>query len=129
MKPFNLESAKRGEPVMQRCGREARILAFDSKVWCLGIKYPLVVEFLNGSGEFEINSLTEDGEITPAIPSDVDLFMAPRKEKRWIVSAVDSRSMLQTTGCHNLNQVESAKAFYTKNGYTNIQVTEIEVEL
>ena len=129
MKPFNLEAAKRGEPVMQRCGREARILAFDSRVWCLGIKYPLVVEFLNGSGDFKINSFTEYGEITPTIVSDVDLFMATRKDKRWIVSAVDSNSILQTTGCNNLTQRESAKEFYTKCGYTNIQVTEIEVEL
>ena len=129
MKPFNLEAAMRGEPVIQRCGRSARILAFNSKACCLGIKYPLAVEFLNGSGEFEINSFTENGEITPTIASDVDLFMATRKEKRWIVSGLDEDGCLHTTGCNNQNAVFSCKVDYSKYRYTNIQVTEIEVEL
>lgn len=129
MKPFNLEAAKRGEPVIQRCGRPARILAFDSSVCCGDAKFPLVVEFLNGFEEFEINSFTENGEITPTIPSNVDLFMAQRKEKRWIVSGLDESNALRVTGCNNKNYVSECKALYLEYGYTNIQVTEIEVEL
>lgn len=129
MKPFNLEAAKRGEPVIQRCGRPVRILTFDSKVCYLGVKYPLVVEFLNGSGEFEINSLTEDGEITPAIQSDVDLFMAPRKEKRWIVSYLTKNGTLLAIGCDSRDEMTLRKSICEHEGVvTNIQVTEIEVE-
>lgn len=127
--PFNLEAAKRGEPVIQRCGREARILAFDSRVGCGDARFPLVVEYLNSSGEFEINSFTEDGEITPTIASDADLFMAPRKEKRWILSWIDEHGVFRSSGFTRNASIDVSKKILHEQNCTNIQVTEIEVEL
>lgn len=128
MKPFNLEAAKRGEPVIQRCGRLARILAFDSQVKFLEQQIPLVVEFLNEEGEWVVKNYTSKGSRALSDGGDSDLFMAPRKERRWIVSGLDEDDCLHTTGCNNQNAVFACKSDYAKYRYTNIQVTEIEVE-
>ena len=73
MKPFDLEKAKTGEPVITRDGRDVRIVCFDRKGKCplLGL-----VQFSSDSEEvyaFDINGKA-------VIFSACDLFMKPVKK-------------------------------------------------
>lgn len=77
-RPFDLEAAKRGEPLVTRDGRPAFFIAHD-----LGAheRYRLLVRL--GSGRCAI-SLRENGRVSN-IDSPADLFMAPKpKRKLWV---------------------------------------------
>lgn len=77
MKPFDLEAAKRGEPIQTRDGQSAKFIAhvpeaqehqrmvvfFDGAVWVVG-----------ESGNFYQNKFA----------SNHDLFMSPRKRTVWV---------------------------------------------
>jgi hypothetical protein len=80
-KPFNLEQAKAGHPVVTREGYPVRILAFDLN----NEKYPIAasiqfqeredVESFSKEGSFNIQSGKED---------PLDLLMAPVKKEGWV---------------------------------------------
>lgn len=90
MKPFNLEEAKQGKPVVTRDGRPARILAFDRK------------------GEHRIIGLvtymdTEisyywflDGRTSADFDSKYDLVMKAEKKEGWINLYRDNRGLVHT---------------------------------
>jgi hypothetical protein len=84
LKPFDLDAAKRGEPLVTRDGRKATFIAhvpeFDA--------YERVMVRIDGLGCSV--SLGEDGKFKPASESCHDLFMAPRKVELW-VNVYDSR--------------------------------------
>lgn len=92
MKPFNLEAAKRGEPVQTKDGRKARILAFDRS----GPTFPVVglITQLNGYENMQV--WDEDGRV-PRKPSyladDIsygeDLVMVPKKIELVIMENKD----------------------------------------
>lgn len=82
MKPFNLEHAKAGRPVVTRDGREAKIIYTNA----MG-DYPIValVEYPHPSPHEESCQFREDGRyIDKDSPSDLDLFMTPVKREGWI---------------------------------------------
>jgi hypothetical protein len=82
MKPFNLERALAGEPVITRDGRPVKIAGYneeaddDSKValWIGGYVY--------GCSDSGIYNFIRNRE------SNFDLFMAPTERKEWIVRCV-----------------------------------------
>ena len=83
MKPFNLEEAKAGKPVVTRDGRDVRILAFDYKTETNF--YPLIglVTLSNGTEKLEIwtnegRSWCSDGK------ADFDLFIKTEKKQGWV---------------------------------------------
>lgn len=80
MKPFDLEAAKRGEPIVTRDGRQVKFVAYVPEAI---EKHRLVVLAHDGNiwTFYEDGCFREDG-----CPTDIDLFMAPRIEKRegWI---------------------------------------------
>ena len=71
MKPFDLEAAKRGEPLITRDGREAHF-----KVHCADEVMAVV------SGIWR--AFTEQGERYSGGVSTLDLFMAPKKRTVWV---------------------------------------------
>lgn len=82
MKPFNLEEAKAGAPVITRDGRAVRIVCFDRAC----PHYPIVA-LIGGAGEEDVQTFTnggmyyadEDGGY-----ADCDLFMAPVQRTVWV---------------------------------------------
>ena len=83
LKPFDLEAAKRGEPIVRRDGIPCRFLLHvpDALENCRVI-------FLS---EKTILSTREDGRIYPNVNVGCDLFMAPKKRKVWVnVFAVEN---------------------------------------
>lgn len=77
MKPFNLELAKQGHPVMTRDGKPVRILCFDKQ----GTSYPLVGLVKNRQCE-EMETYDTDG--FSGCGGDSNLVMAPVKKSGWI---------------------------------------------
>jgi hypothetical protein len=75
-KPFDLEAAKRGEPIMFRNGMSCKFGAFLE-----GAKpsSQLVVIYSNG----EVRTRYANGMLCDSINGD-DVVMAPRKRKVWL---------------------------------------------
>jgi len=77
MKPFNLEEAKAGKPVVTRDGRPVRILAFDRKGdYC-------IVAIVSCWGSDEVIGYRESGK-SATINSEYDLFMKLEKKEGWV---------------------------------------------
>ncbi len=76
MKPFDLEAAKRGEPIVTRGGEAAKFIAHvpDADI---GFR---VVVMLDGV----IECYCDDGSYRLSSKSTCDLFMAPRKLTVWV---------------------------------------------
>ena len=86
-KPFDLEAAKAGAPVMTRDGRPARILAFDVK----SEEYPIVAVVPTHDGKYEsVEVYTKNGKYNNDEYDDIknecdyDLVMAPVKHRAWV---------------------------------------------
>lgn len=78
MKPFNLEAAKAGAPIVTRDGRPAKFIAHEAEAHpsqrlLVLIDGDVIVRFDNG-----MNARS------PAVASDYDLFMAPVKRTVWV---------------------------------------------
>ena len=80
MKPFDLEQAKAGAPVITRDGRNARILSFD----LCNRYYPMVAAFTDSDGDEWVNVHTNEGKCLMDKDSPNDLFMAPVKREGWV---------------------------------------------
>ena len=81
-KPFDLEKAKAGEPVMTRDGCKARVICFDCEV----VDFPLVALVTDPeSGTETLETYRADGCYTIAMAvTDLDLVMAPVKKEGWM---------------------------------------------
>lgn len=80
MKPFDIEKAKAGNPVITRGGHQARIICFDRNHQ----QYQIVSLVSVGDREI-INGVTESGRYDNNASEHVyDLFMAPAKRSGWI---------------------------------------------
>ena len=81
MKPFDLEKAKAGAPVVQRCGRHARIVDFALK----NEAYPLAVIYTDDMGREHLTEFSIEGKYY-GDQSDTyrDLMMAPVKREGWV---------------------------------------------
>ena len=121
-KPFDLEAAKAGAPVMTRDGRPARILAFDLKAE----GFPIVAAVKTPDGKYEaIQTYTESGEYNYVVAKhDNDLVMALVKHRAWVnVHKIGSQYVLTS----NFNTKESAVQ-QGQNSDTYITTVPIEWE-
>jgi len=82
MKPFDLEKALNGAPVVTRDGREVtHLYLFPVE----GLKYPLYGVIWNERGEKSIESFTRNGlEYAEYEQNDADLFMKTEKKIGYI---------------------------------------------
>lgn len=79
MKPFDIELAKQGHPVVTRAGNKVRIICFD-------VKGPYPVVGLVDLGEEETAAtFTEEGLYIENDVGPDDLFMAPVEKRVWFV--------------------------------------------
>lgn len=77
LKPFDLESAKSGNPVRTRDGRKARIICFD-KIGC----YP-VIALVQEEGMEMCHFYTKDGKCADS-ENNNDLMILPEKKEGWV---------------------------------------------
>ena len=81
MKPFDLEAAKAGAPVIQRCGRPARIVDFALQ----NEDYPLAVIYADEYGDEHVTEFSVEGKYYDHSSEDYrDLMMAPVKKEAWV---------------------------------------------
>ena len=81
MKPFDLERAKTGSPVIQRCGRPARIVDFALQ----NEDYPLAVIYADEDGDEHVTEFSVEGKYYGDQSDDYrDLMMAPVKKEAWV---------------------------------------------
>lgn len=78
LKPFDLEAAKRGEPMVTRNGRKATFVAHVAECY---EQYRLIVLV---EGNSSCIHCFENGLFSRNDDSNDDLFMAPRKVTRWV---------------------------------------------
>ena len=76
MKPFNLEAAKAGDPIVTRDGREAKFIAYVPEVG----NYEQIVILIDKV----IFSYPIRGNVFDTQKSESDLFMAPKKRVVWV---------------------------------------------
>ena len=76
MKPFSLEAAKRGEPIVCRDGTPAKFIAYvpEARPACRVVVL---------AGDFVVTEAV-DGRRWTDVESDTDVFMAPKKRTIWI---------------------------------------------
>lgn len=81
LRPFDLEAAKAGAPVVTRDGRPVRILCTD----CKDNNYPIVA-LINNSGEESVCTFTASGKClgTGIVDHCYDLFIVPTKRQGWV---------------------------------------------
>lgn len=78
MKPFDLEAAKRGEPIQTRDGRPVKFISHVPE--CEGSYRVIVLIY----GRLYTNSYAEDGITFHNVSHSSDLLMAPRKRTVWV---------------------------------------------
>ena len=76
MKPFSLEAAKRGEPIVCRDGTPAKFIAYvpEARPACRVVVL---------AGDFVVTEAV-DGRRWTDVESDTDIFMAPKKRTVWL---------------------------------------------
>lgn len=94
MKPFDLEAAKRGEPVITKDGRSARIICFDRLDW--QDHHLLVALIKKCDGTEIVDTFSDDGLCFDERGHINDLYMAPKKITKWM--NIDSRDSLYFNG-------------------------------
>jgi len=82
MKPFNIEEAKAGKPVITRGGRDVRILCFDCKT--VDNAYPIAGLWENRKGFEEFCIWSNKGEFLIEETDLRDLFMKSEKKEGWL---------------------------------------------
>jgi len=81
MKPFDMEAAKAGAPVVTGEGQKVRIVCFDAK----RPSYPIVALVSDDNGIESVSIFTLEGCTNHhGINSRNDLFMAPVKKTGWV---------------------------------------------
>lgn len=91
MKPFDLEAAKRGDPIITRDGREVKFIAYVPEAK----KSDQVIVW----DHRDITCHYDDGRFSRYDTSDRDLYMAPKKRTVWVnfYPSVDNEPPLAMT--------------------------------
>jgi hypothetical protein len=79
MKPFDLEKAKAGQPVITREGLPVKFFSFQMKN-----EYPICGYVIENDGQECVTIWNENGKEYKNSESDYDLFMTPVKKEGWI---------------------------------------------
>jgi hypothetical protein len=123
LKPFNLERALAGDPVVTREGRKVRIMCFDRKT---NNSHKIVALVENNSFE-TCETFDENGKYTQLDEeSTFDLFMVPKSQKYYVSIFFDESAERIRCGEAELSMrlAESNK----KSHYKLLQTIEFEIE-
>lgn len=86
MKPFNLEAALRGEPVITRDGRPVKIAGYNPDVQ---EDFAILGWITNVKGQITPRSWSKEGKYIEDANNEFDLFMAANERKEWVVRYID----------------------------------------
>lgn len=108
LKPFNIEEAKAGKPVINGAGEDVRIICYDAKG-----KYP-VIALIESEEDCFISWYNIDGAYYPHI-SLRDLYMKPQIKKGWVASWSEGQNRYTSGDVYDT--VEDCREDY-EEGYT-----------
>ena len=136
-KPFNLEEAKAGKPVICRNGQAARIVCYDLKSgnWPSN-RYPLGVLVTHEDGEIDLGGISHpteefecysnNGEVFVGEDSPLDLFMKPMTQQSWVNVYIRDGEVSTSYGYNTEQEALDNKG---KDGCTpNAYVDTIQIE-
>lgn len=115
MKPFDLEKAKAGAPVITRNGCTARIICFDRAD---DDGYSLVALLQLDKGIERVTTHTDQGRYCKEPGNDYDLFMGPVKREGW-VNIYPGNSIRQ--GVHESQAYADVNASYDRIACVRIE--------
>lgn len=126
MKPFDLEAAKRGEPVCTKKGYAVQIvyISDDEKVYT---GHKILGYVTSPDGSKGLNYWYLNGKNVHY--TDSDLFMAPKKVKVYLFVFSNKIEMFSIS-CTSLESLEKTRAMYTRAGggkVSEIQTVEVEM--
>lgn len=81
LKPFDIQTARKGKPVCTRDGRKARVLCYDFKQ---NEEYPILVAVENKDGKECALLYSNDGISEMYKSSNNELGMFPEKKEGWV---------------------------------------------
>lgn len=113
MKSFNLEAAKRGEPVQTRDGRAARIICLDR----LGEDCPIVALVKDSEGYENMYAYTTTGAFTPMADCTLDLVMVPVQREGWVNVYSNKYCNVFTGKCVYETEAEARSGRSDNNNY------------
>lgn len=122
MKPFNLEAAKRGEPVQLRNGAAVIIHTFEGP----NKDYPIVISFHDGTS-WCVNACRIDGSVWHEGQSLIYLVMATKKQTRYVVTFLEVE-LLCSCCFDNAEARANWIEKYKPMGYTAFATFDQEVE-
>lgn len=124
LKPFDLEKALAGEPVIYRCGTPVAEVLFSKVRKSKGLQCVHSIEDDGSTRTHDVNGVYDKG-----IKSSFDLFMAPKKIKYYFASWDHDQGRRATTMMYIcmgfLEKGIASGAILALSGYT---IHEIEIE-
>ena len=129
LKPFDLEKARAGDPVVTRDGRKVRIICSDA----VNNDYPIIglIQDIKGEGMIEetSESFTKYGRHMHEYISELDLFMAT-KTKIYLTNIYSTHNGIIVSGrvVENEDSAKSEIEIYNRNFYKFIKTISFEID-
>lgn len=127
-KPFNAAEWTPDKKVETRDGRKVRVLCVDVKS-----KWPVAAIIQHEDQPEAVGLFTSCGKFSAdhfSIDHPLDLFFAPRRENRWIVSGMlPGQDMLKIAWQRSKLGAHQIEDKWITEGITQIEITEREITL
>lgn len=122
MKPFDLERALAGDPVITRGGEEVDEIFFSEKS---GVHHPVLAHI---KGHFGFKAFYKDGRHCgeQVREGKYDLFMAPKITRMWINIYRDCHGNYYSG--HPINTTEEAEEIASRNKRKMVKTVLVEIE-
>jgi hypothetical protein len=121
MKPFNLEKALAGNPVITRDGRPVKIAGYNEEA-------PFDEKIVGWIQEYGCCYWGEDGTYHTSIKySEKDIFMAPTERKEWVILWTNTHGGRQAHVVNFLENAQEYKEFLDGRNFTDISIHEITI--
>lgn len=125
LKPFNLERALSGEPIVTRDGMKVLQIAHFPLSTHVDEKLSVLLDDASGIHSFYENGrYVGNGEWND---SEYDLFMLPKTKKFWIGISMENPNYNMNYTTNAYNSLEDAKSYV--HAHYNYKFVEVEVEI
>lgn len=123
LKPFDLEAAKAGAPIITRSGEPVKFVGHVPEA---DLEYRVVVMHMS---TFDVVTHCEDGRLYAMNEElDEDLFMAPVKRTAYVVLWDDGVFKTCADAFESEEQAQARAAYYRHDGYKVYGIFPIEIE-
>ena len=123
MKPFNLEEALAGKPVVTRDGRKVKIAGYNPET---SEEFDSVVGWADGGSR----CWSEDGLYIPDGDHECDLFMAPETKDVWVLLwSIKGRDDISSVAFQDEDSAKKMQATIEYEGHFFHGIHKITIQL